>query len=1026
MRTPHRLLALTALAALAVGGAWLAPRWLGPSDSGSSVALAAETAEAPRVAEVPLVMLAPEAVAEPLETKREVVPEPSAKPTVLAELRVPDDAIWVKGRVIFPDGTPPDEHVRVVTRGKVFPGTKKVRTHEVELSADGSFRAAFAPKTRTGYVRLEAHYLYLEKSVKVDARDLPDEVLLEPALGARLLLTLTPPAGAELEDLGQVTVQAYVEDGNQMVMPRVVTEHENGVFELTSLRPSRSVQVGVNSTTCCDSYLQLGGLQAGETREASLSMTVGARISGRVLDVDGEPLKGVEIWATTESAMMQDNGWTGFVNAQSDEDGAFDLLGVTPGGVTLVANHSKFLDQSQDLGNLADGDHRQDLVLRMGQGGVVSGLVQWPDGRPVEGARVEVEQAQEESDLFVSFGSESSAKSDKDGRFQITGLGGGTCTVRARARPPREKVEGRTGLRSRLGSSRGPYWRVTLEDVLPSGSELVLVLSKGGTVSGRVVDDTGAAVEKFKVRVVEPGSGNFYGFGTNQGTTLSDSFQAENGRFALEGVPGGEWIATATARGYGDSGAMRVTMPQSGELTLVVPREATVVGVVLDPDGEPVNGARLLAELQQNNWRSSFDPEGDKAKKDGSFSLSLAPGEYEIHAAADGFAESVRETLEVAAGETREGLVLSLRRAARITGTLDASVGDLAGRDINLNHMDGPGWDSVSTDDQGRFWFEGLEPGRFDISLEESRKFVNEQGETEYFSETVTSFSLELSEGEERHVVLGAALANAVHVSGHVTTGGSPVSGLTVTWDTYDGFDDRSATTDASGRYELDVASTGRFMVRVGRGWDDSITNEALIPEDVSTLEFDVELPTAQVSGRLVGPDGEPVEEADVTLELQDEHSYLERSVESAEDGTFLFKYVTPGTYVLTASDSRMGFYGSKVRFGEQRIEDLKVPETGLEGIELRLSRSASVEGTVLRADGSIASYCYVFVRGKEGDEDSHWSTTVTDETGRFVCQGLGPGTYTIYAEEDPHSSAKHQVRLSEGATYALDLTLDR
>ena len=71
MLTPHRLLALLALAALAVGGAWMASRWLGPSSSGPSVALAAETAESPRAAERPVAMLAPEAVGEPVETTRE-------------------------------------------------------------------------------------------------------------------------------------------------------------------------------------------------------------------------------------------------------------------------------------------------------------------------------------------------------------------------------------------------------------------------------------------------------------------------------------------------------------------------------------------------------------------------------------------------------------------------------------------------------------------------------------------------------------------------------------------------------------------------------------------------------------------------------------------------------------------------------------------------------------------------------------------------------------------------------------------
>ena len=994
MRTPHRLLALTAVAAVAVGGAWLAPRWLAPAYSGPSVALAAETAAASPVAESPVAespvaessvpMIAPEALGEPRETTREVVPEPSPNAAELPALKVPADAIWVEGRVIFPRDTPPDEHVRVVTRGRTFPGTKKRRTHEVELAADGSFRAAFAPKTRTGYVRLEAHYLYLEKSVKVDARELPSEVLLEPQLGARVLLTVTPPAGADPGDLDEVSVQGWVVGvrNEPIFMPREVTEHENGVFDLSSLRIGGSLHTSVTAPAWCNRILKIDGLRAGEMREVTLALTLGARLTGRTLDDNGAPVQGVQIWATTESSRTDFIDWTMPTTVHSDDDGGFDLRGVESGVVFLQAKHSGLLERTLELGNLEDGDVRQGLVLRMGQGGVVSGLVQWPDGRPVAGARVEVQQDLEEDDFVVSFGPDSSVKSDADGRFRVTGLGDGICTVRARARPAREKSE-RQGLlerrRSGLGSKRSPYWRVTLEDVLPSGSELVLVLRSGGAVSGRVVDDAGNAVEKFKVRVKEPGAGRFHGFGMDKGTSLSDTFKSKDGRFVLEGVPEGEWIATASARGYGASGAMPVNVPQSGELMLVVPREATVAGVVLDPDGRPLSGVQVHAQQRHDSWSSSKEMEEDRTGKDGSFELSLAPGRHEIHAAHDTYADSVPQTLEVAPAETREGLVFTLRRPARIIGALDPSVGELAGREVYMYNQDSSEWDEVMTDNRGRFAFEGLAPGTIRLSLQETRELAGDGRGSISISNVVSStasLTLELREGEERQVVLGVALAIPVRVSGLVTAAGTPVSGLSVTWHPLasDDRDERVATTDESGRYELDVDGTGPFMVVVDREGQAGTRLGALVPEDASTFVFDVELPTAHVSGRLVGPDGEPVGEAHVALESQDEDSHVEFRVQSAEDGSFLFEHVKPGTYELRASDTRYGFSEETARFAVRRLRDLEVLETGIDGLELRLLRSASIEGSVLHEDGSLASHCIIYVTDEQGRSIGSWS----------------------------------------------------
>ena len=1019
MRPSQRLLSLTALAAVAVGGAWLAARWLGPA-SGPSVALEADPAAPPGVAEPSVPMHAPEVEGESLEPTREVVRDSEAERAEPAGLNVPEDAIWIEGRVIFPPETPADERVRVVARGKAFPGTDKRHTHEVELAADGTFRAAFAPRTRIGWVRLEAHYLYLKQSVRVKASELPDQVLLEPEVGARVLLTVSPPPGADTGELDEVTILGNLWDLGvvEVPEPQVVDEHEDGVFELAALPPGYTLRANLLSPTCCDRYLVVDGLQIGETREVELPLTHGARLTGRALAEDGAPLKGVSVW-TTDSARMDDEARFRSVSAESDDDGGFDLQGVAPGTVTLRASHSSYLGAYLKLGTLADGDLRQDLVLRLALGGVLAGQVRWPDGRPVAGALIEVRQ---ERDLRLEgFFLTASAKSGEDGRFRISGLEGGPCTVRARARPERGPEEGQSPLERRragLGRRRAPYWRVTVENVLPSGPDLVLVLQGGGTVSGRVVDDAGTAVEKFRVHLRTPESDRDFGRDPTS-TSVADSFKSEDGSFVLESVTEGEWVARATARGHGPSGLMPVRVPQAGELILVVTQEATVAGVVLDPDGRPVPGAQVQAE-QWDDWDGVLRAR-DRTGRDGTFELSLAAGELEIHAQDDGYVESLRTTLEVAPAERREGLVLVLRRAARINGVLDPSLRELVGRRVHLDHLDG-GWDDTRIDDRGRFEFGGLAPGRFELSLKKTQEELDREGFTSNYTTTLTSLTIELSEGEERDVVLGAA--PAVRVSGRVTAGGTPETGISVTWYPRDRDDKRSATTDEDGRYELDLDGTGFFTVGVGPRWDRSASLKVKVPEGARTFELDVELPTARVSGRLLGPDGGPVGRAYVTLVPRDGGSDRERMVDG--DGTFVLEQVQPGTYELLASDTPMKEFRRTARFGDLRILDLEVPETGVRDLELYLPRPATIEGTVLRADGSLAPDCEIKVTDAQGRSIGRWNAGLTDETGRYACRGLGPGTYLVHAEDGSDSSKEHEVRLVEGETYELDLTLDR
>lgn len=997
MSPATRSIALLALAALAAGGVWLGMRALTPAAEPERALAAWAHDAAPRPEpKVPVVQmpesLAPETAAPVREVAREAAAADGPIP-----FAVPDDAHWVEGRVIFPLETPPDERAIVVARGSKFPGTDR-RTHEVEPAADGTFRVAFAPRTRNGYVRLEARYLYLEGVVEVEASEPAEEgLLLEPRVGALLEVRVTPPAGSEAE-LDEVAIRAFPLDDldDRPVMPRGTEEHDDGSFTLGGVLPGYTYQLDVVSRAHCDEQLEVEGLQAGERREVEVALRRGARLTGRVIASDGTPLEKAGVRVTIESDTDFD-----FVGGTTDAEGSFDLRGIAPGDVSLQVDHEDHLESTLELGALADGEVREGLELRLESGAALTGVVRWPDGEPVEDAWVQVHQERPGE----GFGDDTTTvRTDELGRFRVAGLRDAACTVRARARRSRDE----------------PYWRAALEGARPSGKEMILVLQSGGSVAGRVQDDTGAPVARFRVSVHEPGDEDHPFAFRGRGPTVSDGFRSEDGTFVLEGVPDGEWVARATAPGHGASPVVPVSVPASRDVTLVVPREATLYGVVLGPDGGPEPDARVSAE--QEDW-SFLNENGARTEADGSYELALAPGTYEVSAQAAGRAPSPPATIDLGPAERRE-LELRLPRAGAVRGVLDPSLGELADRVVSLNHVDGPGWDETRTDEQGRFRFSGLGPGTYELSLNEVLEERESDGSSSITYNDLCSLTLRLAEAEERDVVLGAATSHPVRVFGRVHSDGAPLADVLVTWDPADRDDERSTRTDAGGRYELLVDGTGLFAVRSGEGWGAGVAFQVEVPEGAHAFEHDLELPAGAVGGSLTGPDGESVAEAFVCLRpVEGDDSELRHS-QSLADGSFLIDHVAEGSWLVVASDAPHAWRDREARFGHRVLTVELGAGQRLTDLELRLPRPATIEGHVLQADGSAAGQALVQVNETSGRPANPWSGLVTDEAGHYVCGGLGPGTYLVQAWGERGRSGEVEVRLSEGQVHVLDLTL--
>jgi protocatechuate 3,4-dioxygenase beta subunit len=180
-----------------------------------------------------------------------------------------------------------------------------------------------------------------------------------------------------------------------------------------------------------------------------------------------------------------------------------------------------------------------------------------------------------------------------------------------------------------------------------------------GTISGRVLTaDTGRPVKRARVAV----SGGAAGGGRSGGSAVTD----DQGRYAIAGLPAGNYNITASKAGFVDAiyGQRRPLQP-GAPFTLADAQAATnvdlrlirggvITGRVADEDGEPL--ARALVTVQRYQYvrgeRQLTAAGGDQTDDRGQFRVfGLPPGDYYVSASTSGLGELLgRGMQQLAAG----------------------------------------------------------------------------------------------------------------------------------------------------------------------------------------------------------------------------------------------------------------------------------------------------------------------------------------------------------------------------------------
>jgi hypothetical protein len=989
--------------------------------------------------------------------------EPEREPSHRDENFALDGAIWIEGTVRIPADAPTDDSLCVwaiaaqdeemsasmddvrdssVLLGLALESLAQIGWSRRPVDAQGRFRVPCPSHAIAAYVFVDGRYLYYRHAEKIVHEKLAEPLVLEPDLGAWLVVHCVPPAnaGAEENAIGaranfSGASAAQSRTGGALHFYRDTRVDANSIVELRGIPAGSRYTLRVAPKQLAKASKTRIALTAGKKLELDLALEFGVRVSGRVLDDRQAPVPGV--WVRSYAL---DPGHTQH-NATTAADGTFELGGLDAGKYLLAAGLEGWaVGESEEL-TLKDGERRTGVEIVLPRETSISGTVTWPDGTPAESARVSaIDTGRASSIHSADYGG--NAETDAAGKFAIGGLGKGPFYVSTFDRKP-ELMNG-DGRRATASGARDLVWQAWQFDVKAATDDLVLVLREPPGLAGRVVDSNGAPLHDFTVSAfqdrtraaVRPDIG-----------TCERSFKTQDGSFEFDGIASGDWVVVIKADTFVQAGeAPSVHVPGLGEpLVIHMVAKASIGGRVVDPNGNPVVGAHVQRRKPDLKSKPSLQDETITATSDanGKFALKDVPiGTWQVTAYSDAWATSETAEVQLASGGTVNDLVLRMR----LGGTL---VGEVQGRDAARASGGDVQCVLVSTFDEhggrvdklGAFRFEHLAPGAYQIVYVPEGSGLGGRTESkrrEHAADLLESMkyaSFEIREGEVTRIVIGAPSQASVKLSGRVTRSGSPVQKCAVmaVIEGRTAFQSmKFARVDGSGRYELTIDKPGDIMLVAGMESDESMRDEFLITvPDVAEYTFDIDLPVGAIRGTVRGPDGAPIAAVPVQLVREPGGALVAkltgtRTGYTDGSGRYVFDGVTPGTYAVAAGGSSgpsavESHYGRVVRSGLSL-------ETGrtLQPIDLELTAPCALSGSVRDVDGKAASGVTVFVRDARGECLTRLSTCKTSDKGEFTYTGLAPGNYTVCAKSESRASRESaSVAVRDATSARVNLTLE-
>lgn len=655
-------------------------------------------------------------------------------------------------------------------------------------------------------------------------------------------------------------------------------------------------------------------------------------------------------------------------------DGTFRLGGVETGSVAVAAYQPGLTSKLLTDVELKPGEIKALEPMRLGEGEWARVVVKDSAGEPIQGAEVRVGPG-----TLGGMGPpvaflEDAGETNAEGWVEHGGLPARTKVLAAARRSPRDSWV--------LAGPESPDIDIEIE------------LAGGASLLVHVKDEAGNTIKKPDLRLMSSDQAGAAAalliMGAAQPIDIRGRTETtEEGLIKIEDLESGGYTVFARAPGFGTtSGEVQVGEAAEGEeggsgqaLELVLPAARSVTVVALTPEGEPMQGAEVYA----------FAAGGPRRNRPVDIPTECGRTDEEGRLRVDEFGTpEVQLTCEHPAyGQIHSGrvpldgqeVVMQFEAPGSITGILTEGLQPPApGRWVVLMERrkqmgQGGLFEMPSTrvpDLQGGFRFEGLQPGEYRLTAQDSfdelttMKAMFDFGRRmrevrPYERETVTVYS-----GQDTAVRIdalndldaydgpGAAIRGTVLVNGVPAEGAAVVAvGRRPDASDDDGKPDtvnQVAKVTEAGYFELPKMPVGKVDLRVVS--KDAVANrvmdvfrQALYRQSVEVVDgveqnLSIRIDSGGVDGVVMSSYGSPIAGADVEARLlQEEGEPASAGTAKTDvDGRFQLRDLSVGEYQIFARSEA----------GQVLVDDVRIVAGAVAGpVVVNLEPFVAVRGTI-------------------------------------------------------------------------------